>query len=207
MFFVIAEVFMEFALSIIGTLGLGGVFFLMLLESTVFPMPSELVMPFAGFLIAQGKMEFWSAVTAATLGSIAGSLLSYYIGKFLGKAVVLRYGRYFLLEERHLEKAHRWFEKYGGKMVFACRFVPAVRHVISIPAGAAEMSLARFLAFTAAGAFCWNSFLTIVGMRLGENWEIIGAYSGIIDACVIAAAIALLAYYLRKSLKKTRKRV
>jgi len=197
--FLIAEFFIGFVLSVIGALGLEGVFFLMLLESTVVPIPSELIMPFAGFLIVQGKMEFWRVVISATLGSIAGSLISYYIGKFLGKAAILKYGKYFLLEEKHLDRAHDWFEKYGGKMVFACRFVPAVRHVISIPAGIAEMKLWKFIAYTAAGAFLWNSFLTIVGMQLGSNWTEISKYSGTIDIIVIVAVIALLAYYIRKS--------
>ena len=201
------ELLLDFALNTISAWGFLGIFFLMLLESTVFPIPSELVMPFAGFLIAEGKMEFFTVVFIATLGSIAGSLISYFIGKTVGKKAVIKFGKYFLLNESHLEKAHKWFENYGGRIVFVCRFIPAVRHVISIPAGIAEMNLGKFIAFTAIGAFFWNAFLAWVGIQLGKNWVVISQYTGILDLLVIAAIIALLVFYLKKKPKRKKSAV
>lgn len=185
----ITELLLGFVLNIISSLGLLGIALLMLLESTLAPIPSELVMPFAGFLVSEGKLEFFQVAIAATLGSIAGSLISYYIGKIIGRTAVERIGRYFLVKKKHLDKAHEWFEKFGSKTIFFCRFIPVIRHMISIPAGIAEMNLGKFIAYTAVGAFLWNAILTIAGMQLGKNWTEISKYSGIIDLIIIIAII------------------
>lgn len=179
----------------------------MLLESTVIPIPSELIMPFAGFLVAEGKMQLIAVVFAATLGSIAGSLISYYLGKTLGKEAVLKFGKYLLLEKKHLDKAHEWFGKFGGKTVFICRFIPAVRHVISIPAGIAEMNLGKFIAYTAIGALCWNSFLAIVGIQLGKNWAELIKYTEFLDIAVVIGIVFIIAFYIQKTRKKQKSAV
>ena len=136
-----------------------GVFLLMTLESMVAPIPSELVMPFAGFLIFTGQFGVVPVMVASTLGSIVGSLLSYGMG-MLGKPVVLRYGRYLLLNVHHLEWTEKFFLRHGGKTIFISRFIPVVRHLISIPAGLARMPLIPFILYTAVGATLWNGFLT-----------------------------------------------
>ncbi|MFA5110027.1 MAG: DedA family protein [Desulfobaccales bacterium] len=174
-----------------------GIFVLMTLESMVFPIPSELVMPFAGFLIFTGEFHVLPVILASTLGSIVGSLLSYGMG-MLGEPVVLRYGRYLLLNPHHLEWTKKFFNRHGGKTIFICRFIPVVRHLISIPAGLARMSLIPFLLYTAVGATLWNAFLTYLGVRLRENWWIIQRYTHILDYFVVAGLIGVTVYFAWK---------
>jgi membrane protein DedA with SNARE-associated domain len=180
-----------------------GVFLLMALESMVAPIPSELVMPFAGFLIFTGHFDPVPVMVASTLGSIVGSLLSYGLG-MLGEPVVLRYGRYLLLNPHHLEWTKNFFDRHGGKTIFISRFIPVVRHLISLPAGLARMSLVPFILYTAAGATLWNGFLTYLGVRLRENWWIIQRYTHIVDYFVVAGLIGAAIYLVRK-LKHARK--
>ncbi len=180
-----------------------GIFLLMTLESMVFPIPSELVMPFAGFLIFTGEFQVLPVIIASTLGSILGSLISYGLG-MLGEPVVLRYGRYLLLNPHHLEWTKKFFDRHGGKTIFICRFIPVVRHLISIPAGLARMSLLPFILYTAVGATLWNGFLTYLGVRLRENWWIIQRYTHILDYFVVAGLIGVTVYFVWK-LKSARK--
>jgi membrane protein DedA with SNARE-associated domain len=179
-----------------------GIFLLMTLESMVAPIPSELVMPFAGFLIFTGHFDVVSVMVASSLGSIVGSLLSYGMGR-LGEPVVLRYGRYLLLNPHHLEWTKNFFDRHGGKTIFISRFIPVVRHLISIPAGLARMSLIPFILYTAVGATLWNGFLTYLGVRLKENWRIIQQYTHILDYFVVAGLIGVAVYFFWK-LKKAR---
>jgi membrane protein DedA with SNARE-associated domain len=180
-----------------------GIFVLMTLESMVAPIPSELVMPFAGFLIFTGQFSWLPVMVASTLGSIAGSLLSYGMG-MLGKPVVLRYGRYLLLNPHHLEWTEQFFLRHGGKTIFISRFIPVVRHLISIPAGLARMPLIPFILYTAVGAALWNGFLTYLGVRLKQNWPIIQRYTHILDYFVIAGLIGA-GVYLAWKVKHARK--
>lgn len=184
-------------------LGYGGIFILMALESMIFPIPSELVMPFAGFLIVTGQFDPAPVIIASSLGSIAGSLLSYGMGT-LGEPVVLRYGRYLLLNRHHLEWTEIFFFRHGGKTIFISRFIPVVRHLISIPAGLARMSLIPFILFTVAGATLWNGFLTYLGVRLKENWWVIQRYTHILDYFVVAGLFGVVVY-LGWKLKSARK--
>jgi membrane protein DedA with SNARE-associated domain len=174
-----------------------GIFVLMTMESMIFPIPSELVMPFAGFLIFTGQFDPWAVMVASSLGSITGSMLSYGLGR-LGEPVVLRYGRYLLLNVHHLEWTKKFFDRHGGKTIFISRFIPVVRHLISIPAGLARMSLAPFLLYTLVGATLWNAFLTYLGVRLKENWRIIQQYTHILDYVIVAVLVALVAYFFWK---------
>jgi membrane protein DedA with SNARE-associated domain len=174
-----------------------GIFFLMSLESMIVPIPSELVMPFAGFLIFTGHFDPVWVMVASTLGSICGSLISYGLG-WLGEPAVLRYGRYLFLNPHHLEWTKDFFARRGNITIFISRFIPVVRHLISIPAGLASMSLAPFILYTAAGASLWNGFLVYCGIRLKENWPIIQHYTHIVDYFVVAALLAALAYFVWK---------
>jgi membrane protein DedA with SNARE-associated domain len=174
-----------------------GVFVLMALESMIAPIPSELVMPFAGFLIYTGHFDPLAVMVASSLGSVAGSLISYGMGR-LGEPVVLRYGRYLLLNPHHLEWTKNFFNRHGGITIFIARFIPVVRHLISIPAGLARMSLIPFILYTAVGATLWNGFLTYLGVRLKENWRLIQQYTHILDYLVVAALLAAVAYFLWK---------
>ncbi len=182
---------------LISYLGYCGIFMLMALESMIFPIPSELIMPFAGFLIVMGHFDVVPVIVASSLGSIAGSLISYGLGT-LGEPVVLRYGRYLLLNRHHLEWTELFFFRHGGKTIFISRFIPVVRHLISIPAGLARMSLIPFILFTVAGASLWNGFLTYLGMRLKENWWVIQRYTHILDYFVVAGLVGVVSYLVWK---------
>jgi len=192
----------EYATKLIDTTGYPGVFILMTMESMVFPVPSEAVMPFAGFLVAESKFSFAGALIASTIGSIAGSLISYGIGMWGGHPFVNRFGKYLLLDREDLEFTERFFKRFGDGTIFICRFIPVVRHLISIPAGVARMNLAKFLIFTVLGACLWNAFLTWTGMLLRQNWESVMKYSHIIDIVVAAVLAGMAAVYMWKHWKK-----
>ena len=184
--------------KIIETGGYAGVTFLMALESMVAPVPSEGVMPFAGFLWFEGKMSFGAIVFFSTLGSVIGSLISYYIGFYGGEPFVNKYGKYVLLNPKHLEQTNKFFEKFGGKTVFVGRFIPVVRHLISIPAGVAKMNVFRFTIDTALGAALWNAFSAYLGYILGENWLQIRKYTEYLDIVLVLAILATVAYWIHK---------
>jgi membrane protein DedA with SNARE-associated domain len=199
----LTETLLHYNTLLIQKLNYTGVFILMALERMIAPVPSELVMPFAGFLIFTGHFDPVWVMVASSLGSIVGSLLSYGMG-VLGEPVVLRYGRYLLLNPHHLEWTKNFFNRHGGKTIFISRFIPVVRHLISIPAGMARMSLTPFIIYTAIGATMWNGFLTYCGVRLKENWRLIQEYTHFLDFLVAAALLAAVAYFIWK-VKNSRK--
>ncbi len=182
------------------------VFITMMMESMVLPVPSEAVMPFAGFLIADGKFTFILVVIISTLGSLTGSLISYAIGYYGEKALIHKYGRFLLLDADELEATDRFFNKYGDITIFICRFIPVIRHLISIPAGIAEMNIWKFALFTVIGAGLWNSFLAYVGFHLRCNWAAVMKYSKVIDIFVLLILVGLVAYYIYKHLKRRNKK-
>lgn len=192
----------ETFVNLISSAGYAGLAFLMMLESMIAPVPSEAVMPFAGFLLFDGRMEWGAVIFFSTLGSIIGSLLSYYIGRGFGRPLVIRYGRYLLLNEHHLELTEKFFQKYGNKTIFISRFIPIVRHFISLPAGAARMNLTIFSLYTIAGAALWNTFLAYLGYRLGSDWEVIRAYSEKLDILVGALIVGAIGYLIYKKKSK-----
>lgn len=189
------------AVAIIAATAYPGIFFLMVLESMVFPVPSEAVMPFAGFLIVDGQFTFTGVIIASTLGSIVGSLLSYAIGFYGGKPFISRFGKYLLLNNHHLEISENFFSRYGDITILIARFVPIVRHLISIPAGFGKMNLLKFSIFTIIGAGLWNAFLTWVGYTLKSNWAEVMKYSHVIDLVVIGVLAAGGFYYLYKIIR------
>jgi membrane protein DedA with SNARE-associated domain len=183
-----------------------GVFLLMVLESMVFPIPSEAVMPFAGFLIASGKFTFTGVILASTLGSIVGSLASYAMGYYGGKPFIKRFGKYLLLDSHDLEITQRFFAKRGDLTIFISRFIPVIRHLISIPAGLGKMNLGKFIFYTILGAGLWNGFLTYVGYKLKTNWTEVMKYSHTIDIVVVAVlGLAFLYYAYKIYLNMTKK--
>ncbi|MDX9974423.1 MAG: DedA family protein [FCB group bacterium] len=192
------EYIAEWIIAIMATLGYPGLVLMMTLESMVAPVPSEIVMPFAGFLVVQGKFTFLGATLASSLGTLIGSLLSYYMGKWGGYPLVLRCGRYLLLDEKHLDWTVRWFEKRGELTIFVSRFVPVVRHLISIPAGVGNMNIIKFSIYTVIGGTIWNVILLWAGVALGERWSIIHTYSHQIDYFFIAGILAVVAWWIWK---------
>jgi membrane protein DedA with SNARE-associated domain len=200
----ITEAIVNFIVNLIGSLGYASIVILMTLESMVAPVPSEAVMPFAGFLIAEGKFTFPAVIFFSTLGSLIGSLISYYLGDLGGRPVVERWGKYLLLDTHHLTLAEDYFKKRGDITILVCRFIPVIRHLISIPAGMGKMNLFKFCLYTVVGAGLWNTILTYAGFVLRSNWAEIMKYSHIIDYIVIAAIIAAIGYYIY-SYRKNRK--
>jgi membrane protein DedA with SNARE-associated domain len=198
----ITELILNYVLGIIDSIGYFGVFLLMAAESTLLPVPSEAVLPFAGYLVAQGQMEAITLIIFATLGTILGSLISYYIGKYIGKEIILKYGKYFFVSKKELETAHTWFEKKGEKTIFVSRFIPVIRHVISLPAGAAEMKRRKFITYTAVGGLCWNTILVIAGIQLEKHWAKILNYSEILDIAILLGALALVCFFIARKRKK-----
>ncbi len=202
----ITELLLGTILQLISSSGYEGIFLLMLAESTLLPIPSEAVLPFAGYLVAQGQMNLITLIIIATLGTIIGSLISYYIGKYLGKEILLRYGKYFLVRKKELDIAHNWIEKHGAKTIFICRFIPIIRHIISLPAGATEMKRRKFITYTAMGGLIWNTFLVFVGITLEKNWSTILNYTQIIDVLILIGIIITTIFIIFKMIKKNKKK-
>ncbi len=198
----ILEQLIAIIIGIISFLGYWGIFILMTLESMIAPVPSEAVMPFAGYLVTTGRFSLWLVVFVATVGSIVGSLISYYVGYYGGKPFVLKFGKYLLLDECHLNWTEKWFKKRGAKTIFISRFIPVVRHLISIPAGIGKMNLKKFCVYTFTGAFAWNFILTYAGVLLGKNWERIHDYSSNIDIVILVLIVAGIVYYIYSFFKK-----
>jgi membrane protein DedA with SNARE-associated domain len=195
-----------FFVSIISAGGYFGVFFLMVLESMVFPVPSELVMPFAGFLVADGSMNFWLVILVSSLASITGSLISYYLAYFGEKELIHKFGKFLLLDRDELEWTEQWFRKKGSITILISRFVPVVRHLISLPAGLGRMNIRHFIIYTLVGATLWNGFLLWVGMKLREKWDIVHHYSSQLDIVIVALLILAVSYYVYRHLKKHKNR-
>lgn len=202
----LTETLLHYITQLISYLGYTGVFILMALESMIAPVPSEMVMPFAGFLMHTGEFTILGVLLASSLGSIVGSLASYWMGR-KGEAVVLHYGRYLMLNPHHLEWTADFFCRYGSRTIFISRFIPVVRHLISIPAGLGRMHLVPFVLYTAIGATMWNMFLAFLGMKLKEHWEIIHHYSHTLDIVVVATAVLGLVGYFIWRRRQARKKL
>ena len=196
----LAQYFIE-TINYAGYLGAG---FLMALESMVAPVPSELVMPFVGYLVADGKFGLVASVLATSLGSIIGSLASYYMGYYGGRPVVLKVGRYLLLNQEHLDWTEGWFARHGSWTIFASRFIPVVRHLISIPAGLGKMRLLPFCVYTLVGATIWNCFLLWCGIKLKENWTLVQKYSHQVDIVMAVILGAALAWFVLAHVRRAR---
>ncbi len=191
--------------QIIATGGYPAVLLLMAAESMILPIPSEAITPFAGFLVSTKQFSFTGALFFSTLGSLIGSLASYYIGKLGGNSFIKRFGKYMLLNEEHLLKTEEFFINHGKKTVFFGRLIPVVRHFISIPAGIAKMKITPFIIYTTVGAGLWNAFLIGVGMFLGTNWEDIKQYTHILDIIILIILIGGLVWHFVFRKKKKNK--
>lgn len=205
------DIVAAYSLEVVETLGYPGIFVLMVMESMVFPVPSEAVMPPAGWLAYEGRMNFWLAFVAATLGTVVGSLLSYGMGYYGVRPFLEKYGKYVLVSPHHLDVTHKFFDRRGAAFaVFLSRFVPVVRHLISIPAGSARMPLVPFLVATVLGGGLWNLILLYAGYVLGENWEqvthAVEAYKVPLLALVLLSLAGVAGWYwMRRRKTKARK--
>ncbi len=186
----------RFVIVTISTLGYGGIFVTMAIESACIPLPSEIIMPFSGYLVTTGQFSMLGVTLAGALGNVAGSVAAYYAGAWGGRPFVERYGPYFLISRHDLEIADRWFAKYGEAAVFISRMLPVVRTFISLPAGVAKMHFPRFVLFTFVGALPWCYLLAYIGVKMGERWEELRGYFHRFDLVIGALLAVALGYFL-----------
>ncbi|MBI4823682.1 MAG: DedA family protein [Nitrospirae bacterium] len=192
--------FLGWLVEAVGTLGYPGVFIMMALESTFVPIPSEAVMIPAGYLVEQGKMDFFVSLIAGVSGSIAGSYLNYFLALWLGRPFILRYGKYVGVSKEKFLKVDKYFQNHGEITIFIGRLIPVVRHLISFPAGLGRMNHIKFTTYTSIGAGLWVAVLLGLGYMIGKNQQLINKYlTQVTILLVIASAVTVIAYvYLKK---------
>jgi len=191
--------------TLYGAVGYLGVAVAMAIESAMIPLPSELILPYAGFLVSDpskleplthGPWSFWVVVVIATIGNTIGSLIGYAIGAYGGRPFLSRWGRYLLIREDELDAADRFFARYGAATAFVSRLLPVVRTFISFPAGVARMPLPTFIAYSAAGAFLWSTGLVFAGTQLGSHWQDIRHTLQPFDTVMVVAVVAIAALFV-----------
>jgi len=183
-------------IATIGSMGYIGIFLLMAMESSVIPIPSEIIMPPAGYLVHQGRMDMSLVILSGTLGSLAGAYVNYFAARFLGRPLLLKYGHYVLISDEHFDRVERFFLSHGEISTFIGRLLPVIRHLISLPAGLAGMSHIKFSIYTLAGAFIWVSVLSWIGYFLGHNEALIQQYSHQVIIDILAASAVLVTVYI-----------
>ena len=188
----------EGVISVMGPLGIS---LLMAIESCNIPLPSEAVLPFAGYLVSKGTMNFHLAAIAGAFGCVIGSIPSYYIGFFGGRKFVEKYGKYFLVSKKDLDEADKWVDKYGDWAFFLCRMLPVVRTFISLPAGILKARKRTFFSLTFLGSLIWSYVLVYVGLKLGEHLDRLKAIWHKFDAIIIVAILILGGIYIYKHVK------
>lgn len=191
----------HFVETMISSFGYTGVFIAMAIESACIPLPSEIILPFTGYMVFAGHFGFWQATVIATLGNLFGGLVAYYVGVWGGRPFLKRYGHYFMINERELAWTERLFERHGELTVLVGRMLPVVRTFISLPAGIARMKPFKMATYTALGAFIWCTFLIFVGQKLGENWDSLKPFFHRADVVVGGAFVIVVAYVVIKRLK------
>jgi len=205
----------ELMLNMVNSFGYFGVFFLIFIENVFPPIPSEIVLLFGGAATVTTSLEIIWVIVCSTLGSVAGALVLYFLGHIfqadrLKRLFAGRFGQITRLRPRHVEMAESWFVKYEKKAVLICRCIPIVRSIISVPAGFSKMNIPLFLLLTTVGSAVWNTILTCIGAFLGRSWEaalpFISGYSRVVLIVCVAAAIAAVAYYIVKRIKKRNKK-
>jgi membrane protein DedA with SNARE-associated domain len=203
----ILEILSSFIVATISALGYFGIVLLMAIESACIPLPSEIIMPFAGYLVSTGQMNFWLVGIAGAVGCVLGSMVAYWAGMYGGRPLVEKYGRYVLLSRHDLDLADRLFAKYGEAIVFTARLLPAIRTFIAFPAGVARMNIPRFIFYTFAGSLPWCLGLAYVGQKLGEQWnkdETLKTWFHRFDFLIGIIVVGLAVWWVRRHLKHLR---
>ena len=186
----------KFVISTISLMGYSGILLTMAIESACIPLPSEIIMPFSGYLVTTGQFTMLGVTLAGAVGNVLGSIVAYYAGVWGGRPFVERYGRYFLVSHHDLDVADRWFAKYGEAAVFFGRMLPVVRTFISLPAGIANMNFPRFVIFTFIGALPWCYLLAYIGVRMGEEWDTLRGYFHQFDVVIGIVIVLAVGYFL-----------
>lgn len=192
-------------ISVISTMGYGGVVLLMAIESACIPLPSEIIMPFAGFLVFKGELLLWGVALAGATGCVLGSIPAYYLGMYGGRPLVEKYGKWLLISHHDLALADGWFDKHGEITIFIGRLLPAVRTFIAFPAGIARMHMGKFMAYTFAGSLLWCWLLAYAGMKFGEHWKSLEVYFHEFHLVLVAAGIIFVVWYIRRHIKAIRR--
>ena len=187
--------------SVITAMGPAGIALLMAIESCNIPLPSEAILPFAGYLVSKGEMGFHVAAFAGAAGCVVGSVPSYYIGYFGGRTFVEKYGKYFLVSKKDLVEADKWVDKYGDWAFFICRMLPVIRTFISLPAGILKARKRTFFTLTFLGSWAWSYFLVFVGVKLGQNLDKLKSIWHKFDIVIILVCLILGGIYIYKHLK------
>jgi membrane protein DedA with SNARE-associated domain len=197
--------FLEFLSGIIvatiSAMGYSGIVLLMAIESACIPLPSEIIMPFSGYLVSTGHMNLWLVSIAGAVGCVLGSLVAYWVGSKGGRPLIEKYGRYVLISKHDLDLADRWFEKRGELIIFLSRMLPAVRTFIAFPAGVARMNLKRFVIYTFAGSLPWCLALAYVGQKLGEKWnkdDTLKTWFHRFDFVILIVGLLLAAWWIKR---------
>lgn len=196
------EILADFVIRVIETASYWGVGILMALESANIPIPSEIIMPFSGFLATRGVFAFWALVFVGASGNLIGSLFSYYLGVFGGRRFLEKYGKFLLIHKNDLKRADEWFAKWGSSIAFFSRVLPVVRTFISFPAGVARMNIWKFSAYTFAGSFIWSAALTYAGFWAGENWDFLGPYFRKFDWAIVLLALVLMIWWIARYIRE-----
>lgn len=179
----------NFIVQTVGDLGYIGIFIMMFLESTFFPFPSEVVMIPAGYLVYKGEMNMFIVLLCGITGSLAGALFNYYLAIYVGRKIIIKYGKYFFIKESTIIKAEDFFAKHGHISTFSGRLIPAVRQLISFPAGLARMNLLSFSIYTTLGATIWVVILTLLGYYIGDNEDLVKQYLSTIIYVLLALIV------------------
>ncbi len=176
--------------------GYWGIALGMALESACFPLPSEIVLPFGGYMVSQGILNFWNAVLAGLLGGTFGSVFAYGVGYYGGRPFILRYGKYFFIRSSDVQRADNLFNKYGTQIVFWARFMPVIRTFISLPAGITRMRFDKFLVYTILGAIPWTILFVYIGVIMGDNWAHVRSIFEKFDVFIIAGVVGVFVFWL-----------
>jgi membrane protein DedA with SNARE-associated domain len=187
-----------FIVATIASNGYAGIVLLMAVESACIPLPSEVIMPFAGYLVFKGEFTLWGAALAGAAGCVLGSLVAYFIGAYGGRSLVFKYGRYVLISHRDLDLADRWFNRHGGGTVFFGRLLPVIRTFIALPAGISRMPIRRFVVYTFVGSFIWCYGLAWIGRKLSESWNTLGVYFHKFDTAIAIGLLIVVVWYVRR---------
>jgi membrane protein DedA with SNARE-associated domain len=194
-----------FIIETISSTGYLGIVILMAIESACIPLPSEVIMPFSGYLVTMKRFSLIGTGVAGTFGCVVGSVAAYYVGMYGGRPLIERYGKYILISHKDLDVADRWFLRYGDAVIFFSRLLPVIRTFISFPAGVARMNMVKFVTYTFVGSFPWCLGLAYIGMILGKNWETIKVYFHRFDYLIGAVILLGIGIFLWKHLKKNEK--
>lgn len=188
-------------IGVIASMSYGGIVLLMAIESACIPLPSEIIMPFSGYLVFKGAMTLWGVAVAGAVGCVLGSIPAYYLGAFGGRPLVEKYGKWLLISHHDLQLADRLFDKHGEIVIFLGRLLPGIRSFIAFPAGVSRMHMGTFVVYTFVGSLIWCYALAYVGMKLGENWQSLKVYFHQFHIVMVIAAVVFAIWYVRRYLR------